>query len=291
MRMENRLVLILVLGLGTKSFAQTSGEYIGLQYSLYPSGEEYTTISRSKLYAGFTNRFKNLSFEHALGFEVDQLDFPIEYSTNDNNTSRIYDFSYAVNLNYEISEFLELHLELEPTLTSDLKNSLSSKDLFLYGGAFALLRGEVDAKPFYFKLGVAYSRYLGEPEFLPVLSFSSRLSERLYFKLGFPESKITYKLGPSGSLSAGLEYEGKYANLSSPLYLEDNDPANKLKWEWSSINMNYSYELNKFWSFDFGIGYLLKNNFSLRNENEKTISTFKLDSSPFLSSGIKLMFN
>lgn len=291
MKVENRLVLILVLGLGTKSFAQNSDENIGWQYSLYPLGEEHTTISRSKLYGGFTNRFNKINLKHTLRFEADQLYLPIEYSENENSTSSIYDFSYAMDLNYALSEFLEFHFELEPTITSNLKNSISSEDLFFYGRAFARIKGEVATKPFYVNVGVAYSRDLGEPEVLPVLTFSSRISEKLFFKLGFPESEISYLWGSYGTLSAGLKYEGKYVNLSSPINLEENEPANKLKWEWSSLNVNYSYELNKLWSFEFGVGYLLKNNFSLRNENEKTISTFKLDPSPFLSSGIKLKFN
>lgn len=289
--MENRLVLILVLGLGTKSFAQASDRNIGWQYSIYPLGEEHTTISRSKLYGGFTNRFNKINLKHAIGFEADQLYLPFEYSQNENGTSSIYDFSYAMDLNYVLSEFLEFHFELEPTLTSNLKNSISSEDLFFYGRAFARIKGEVAHKPFYFNVGVAYSRDLGEPEVLPVLTFSSRISEKFILKLGFPETKISYLWDSYGTLSAGLKYQGKYVNLSTPIYIEENQAANKLIWEWTSLNVNYSYELNKLWSFDFGVGYLLKNNFSLRNVNEKRISSFELDPSPFLSSGINLKFN
>lgn len=289
--MENRLVLMLVLGLGTKGFAQTYSDNIGYQYSLYPSGKEYTTISKSKLYTNFNNRLFHLNLAHTLRLEVDQLELPIEYSINGSSTLNVYDFSYAVDLSYGVSDFMELHLEVEPTLTSNLGKAISSEDLYLFGEAFALLTGELNSRPYHLQLGIAYSRYLGEPELLPVVTFSTRISEKLSVKLGFPESKITYSLMPSGTLSAGLQYEGKYVNLSSPLYLEENGSTEKLKWEWTSLTMDYSYVLNELWSFEFGAGYLLKNNFSLRNENEETLSTFKLEPSPFLSSGIKLMFN
>lgn len=289
--MENRFVLILVLGLGTKGFAQTNGQYIGWQYGLYPSGNQYTTVSKSKLYGNFTNRFNNLNFNHAVQLEVDQFDFPFELSANRSSAFYVYDFSYAVDLSYAISEFMEVHLEFEPSLTSNLEKALSTEDIFFYGGAYALMRGKMDATPFYFKFGVSYSSYLGEPEFLPVLTFFTRVSEKLSFTLGFPESGIMYKLVPSGTLSAGLLYEGKYVNLSAPFYLNENDPAEKLKWEWTSLTVHYSYELNELWSFEVGGGYLLKNDYSLRNERDETLSTITLDPSPFLSSGIKLMFN
>lgn len=289
--MENRFVLMLVLGLSTKGFAQTNSQNIGWQYGLYPSGKEYTTMSKSKLYGNFANQFNTLNFEHTVELEVDQFDFPFEFSTNRSSAFYVYDLSYAVDVSYALSEFMEFHLEFEPSITSNLESTLSSEDIFFYGGAFAIMSGKIDTKPFFLKFGIAYSRYLGEPEFLPVLTFFTRISDKLSFKMGFPESEIMYRLTPSGTLTAGLEYEGKYVNLSSPFYLKENDPAEKLKWEWTSLTVNYSYVLSKLWSFEVGAGYLLKNEFSLRNEKEETLSTINLDSSPFLSTGFKLMFN
>lgn len=280
-----------MLGIGINGLSQTGNQNAGWNYSFYPSGEEYITVSKSELYGNFDSGFKHLRLEHALRFEMDQVDLPIEYWTDDNDLTTLYDFSYAVKLIYPFSEFTELQVEVEPVFSSTFEHKFSSEDVFLYGGAFALLRGEIASKPTFLKIGIAYSHHLGEPEFLPVLAFSTMVSEKLSLTLGFPESEISYKFSPSNIISAGLQFEGKYVNLGSTLLREEENSADKLKWEWSSLEANYSHDLSTLLSIEFGAGYLLKNKFSLRNENEKTLSTIKLDPNLFLSSGIKLKFN
>lgn len=289
--MENRFLLILVLGIGTKGFTQTSSPHIGWQYSLYPSGKEYTTVNKTALFADVSSQFDDLSLEHALQFEMDQVELPIEYWTDGSSEVHIYDFSYTVNLRYSLSENTAFHVEFEPSVTSTFETSISSEDVFLYGGAFAWFRREIGTKPAYFKIGITYSSHLGEPELLPFLAFSTVISEKIAIQLGFPDSEITYRFTSSSNLSAGLNYEGKYVNLGSSLLHKENDPAEKLKWEWTSLGVNFSHKLSTLWSFELGTGYLLKNKFSLRNENEETLSTINLDPSPFLTSGIKLKFN
>lgn len=289
--MDKQFLLILVLGIGTKGFTQTNAQTMGWQYSFYPSGKEYTTVSKTEIFANFNSKFDQLSLGHALRVEMDRVDLPVEYWAGGSNEFNIYDLHYTINASYPISEYAEFHMELKPTLTSTFENSLSSEDVFLYGSASALWRGEIVSRPSYVRIGIAYSNHLGAPEFLPVLAFSAMVSEKFSFQLGFPESHITYRLKPWSTISARFNYEGKYVNLSVPMVMEDNDPAKKLKWEWASLGINYSHELGSLWSIDLGAGYLLKNNFSLRNENEETVSTIKQDPSPFLSSGIKLKLN
>lgn len=290
MKLNKRFLLILVLGIGAKGLSQTGDQNAGWNYSFYPSGEEYTTVSKTELYGNFNSVFKDLRLEHSLRFEMDQLDLPIEYWTDDNDSTRLYDFSYAIKLVYSITEFTELQLEVKPVFSSTFEHKFSTEDVFLYGGAFALLRGEIASKPSFLKIGIAYSHHLGEPEFLPALAFSSMVSEKLSLTLGFPESEIVYRFNPSNIISAGLQFEGKYVNLGSTFLREEENSADKLKWEWSSLEVNYSHDLSTLLSIEIGGGYLLKNEFSLRNENEETLSTIKLDPYPFLSSGIKLKF-
>ena len=289
--MDKQFLLILVLGIGTKGFTQTNAPNIGWQYSFYPSGKEYTTVSKTEIFANIIKNYDELSLEHALRVEMDRVDLPVEYWAGGSKEVIFYDLYYSVNASYPISEYAELHIELKPSLTTTFENSLSSEDVFLYGSATALWRGEIASRPSYVRLGIAYSDYLGEPEFLPVLAFSAVVSEKFSFQLGFPESYMTYRLKSWSTISARLNYEGKYVNLSAPMVMKENDPAKKLKWEWTSLGINYSHELGALWSIDFGAGYLLKNNFSLRNENGESLSAIKQDPSPFLSSGIKLKLN
>lgn len=291
MKMENRFLLILVLGIGTKGFTQTSGPNLGWQYSLYPSGKEYTTVSKTALFADVSNHFQNFSLEHDFQFEMDQVDLPVEYWTEGSRDVHIYDFSYAVNFSYFLSENVGFHVDFAPSVISTFESTLSSDDIVLYGGAFASFNSEIGAKPTYLKLGIAYSSYFGEPEILPVFAFSTVVSEKFTVQVGFPESEIAYKFKPSSLLRGSLNYEGKYVNLGPSLSQKGNDPAEKLKWEWTSLELNYSHELSTLWTIELGTGYLLKNTFSLRNENEQTLSTIKLDPSLFLTSGIKLKIN
>ncbi|MCG9970891.1 DUF6268 family outer membrane beta-barrel protein [Christiangramia crocea] len=288
--MENRLLLILVLGIGGKSFSQTNFQTMGWQYSLYPSGEQYTTVSKTELFANFSRQFEEFSLDHALRLEMDLVELPIQYWTRGSRDVYIYDFSYAVGLNYSFSKNIAFHVEFEPSVTSTFENDFSSEDVVLYGGAYALISRQIAAKPAYLKIGIAYSSHLGEPEMLPLLAFSAMISKKLTVQLGFPKSEITYRFRPSGVLSAGLSYEGKYVNLGSSLLQEGNDHAEKLKWEWTSLGMNYSHDLSTLLAIELGAGYLLKNEFSLRNEEGEAFSTIKLNPYPFLSSGIKLKF-
>lgn len=289
--MDKRFLLIIFLGMGANGFTQTGNLHAGWDYWFYPTSEEYTTISKTVLYGNFFSRFNQLRLEHGLQFEMDLVDLPVEYWTGNNSSTTLYEFSYGVNLSYPISEMAELHLKVKPVFSGTFEHKFSSEDVFLYGGIFALLRGEIAAKPSFIKIGMAYSHDLGEPELLPFIQFSATVSDRLSFKAGFPESEITFRLRPESTLVARLSYQGKYGNLGSASIQGEEYSAAKLKWEWSSLGVNYTHDLSPILSMNFGAGYLLKNQFSLRNEDEKTISTIDLDSYPFLSSGIELKFN
>ena len=121
MKLNKRFLLILLLGIGANGLSQTGDHNAGWNYSFYPSGEEYTTVSKTELYGNFNTVFNDLRLEHSLRLEMDQVDLPIEYWTDDNDSTMLYDLSYAIKLVYSISEFTELQLEVKPVFSSTLR--------------------------------------------------------------------------------------------------------------------------------------------------------------------------
>ncbi len=279
--------MILMIGIGTKSFCQLREGVFEMNYLLYPNGSDNVSFNKTGLTSFFSYDFNQWTIKNTTAFKYYQLTYPAKTSFNTDALNNLYNLRNTIGLNYKPTKQWELYAEMGIGLASNFHAGLSTEDVLLTGGGYLTRKWGEEAKPSGLSLGAGYYTYFGKPEIYPVVSYFTWLGNDLSIEAGFPKSEIAYHYKQDHLFKANLDFRGVYVNLSGGLVPDTRNTAEKAEINTGSLGLEYEYRMDDTWSFSLGGGYMLNSNYNLNDSEGEELFSFNINEKPFFTTGVK----
>lgn len=261
-----------------------------LEYSFIPSTKSEDQYTRLRAILNYPIKIKEKDYL-IVGGEYNRIILNLEddYPFNTNDLQSIHIIDLSLGYTFECRNDWRLGLNINPRIASTLTNSLTSDDLFLNGGVFAI-RDRTKAtdieKPYRLVLGLTYNTTGGIPFPLPFVSYYRQVNEKWSFNAGVPKSNLKYTFNESSNLQVFAGLDGYFANIQEPMMVNDRI-VNTISLSVAVGGFGYEYCFTKNLVAYSYIGYTFRLNNVLRSENKDEV--FKLNdlNAFYLRTGLK----
>lgn len=261
-----------------------------LEYSFIPSSRSEDQYTRLRAVLNYPIRIKN----------EDYLIIGGEYNNIFLNLNEPYPFDvelidklHIIDLNlgytFKLDKQWRFGFKINPRIASTLNGSITQDDIFINGGAFAILDktdSEFNKKPYRLIIGLTYNTTVGIPIPLPFISYYRRLNEHWSYTAGIPKSNIKYFLGERLMLQGFALLDGYFANLQNPINVNAKQ-ADHISLSVAVAGMGLEYLLTKHLVLYLYSGYTFRLENVLRNDNRDRIFNLNDVNAFYLRTGIK----
>ncbi|MFK7834225.1 MAG: DUF6268 family outer membrane beta-barrel protein [Winogradskyella sp.] len=260
------------------------------EYSFIPSSKSEDQYTRLRALLNYPIKIKEKDYL-IIGGEYNRiilnLQEPYPFDTKELQLLHIIDLNLGYT--FKASENWRLGLKINPRIASTLTNKLTSDDLFLNGGIFAIkdrTKAKDIEKPYRLVLGLTYNTTAGVPFPLPFVSYYRRVNEQWSFSAGVPKSNLKYFFSEKSMLQAFVGLDGYFANIQEP-FLINGRAVNNISLSVAVGGLGYEYFFTKHLVAYSYIGYTFRLTNVLRNENRDEV--FNLDplNAFYLRTGLK----
>jgi hypothetical protein len=228
-----------------------------------------------------------------VGVEYNRIILNLEedYPFNPRDLNRLHIIDLNFGYTFKCKNDWRLGVNLNPRIASTLTltNSLTSDDLFLNGGVFAIkdrtAASDID-RPYRLVLGLTYNTIAGLPYPLPFISYFRQVNQKWSFNVGVPKSNLKYTFNQRSNLQAFASLDGYFANIQEPMLVGDKLVDN-ISLSVAVGGLGYEYCFTKHIVAYSYIGYTFRLNNVLRNGDRDEV--FKLDdlNAFYLRTGLK----
>ncbi|WP_299362580.1 DUF6268 family outer membrane beta-barrel protein [Winogradskyella sp.] len=261
-----------------------------IEYSFIPSSRSDDQYTRLRAVLNYPIKIKDKDYL-VVGGEYNRIILNLEedYPFNTDQLNRLHIIDLSLGYTFKCKNDWRLGLNINPRIASTLTNSITSEDLFLNGGIFAI-KDRTDAKdikrPYRLVLGLTYNTTAGIPYPLPFVSYFRRINEHWSFNVGVPKSNLKYTFNAHSVLQAFAALDGYFANIQRPIVVNDR-VADHISLSVAVGGLGYEYCFTKHLIAYTYVGYTFRLNNVLRNEN--TDEVFRLDelNAFYLRTGLK----
>ncbi|MEH6408142.1 MAG: DUF6268 family outer membrane beta-barrel protein [Leeuwenhoekiella sp.] len=283
--MNRNILLILIISLGSKMYSQQTDTF-SFDYMLAPIGNNDVDANKTSLAFSLPVVWNDLTLITTAGFDYSRFTYLNSLGFETGSLENMYNTYINLDFTYHLSEKWAFSTDFNTAIISTLTEPVTSEDVFFTGGLFVIKNGGTENLPTQIKAGLGYYNFTGIPQILPVVSFSQQLDENLFYKIGFPETLITYSLNQRSRINAVAQLDGYYAHLSNPVILQTTNATNASVSS-TTLSLGYEYDMDEYWSYNFKAGYLIDNDYDLRDSADDKIYSFDMPTRPFFSTGIK----
>ncbi|PCI01963.1 MAG: hypothetical protein COB81_06385 [Flavobacteriaceae bacterium] len=297
--MKKIVLLFLVLS-GLHSFAQS--ELAGVSYSFLGGNKDVLDINSTQAWFTIPTKLKNNNFLlHKISYKQLNFSFPGTSFFVVDDLEKFHEFKYGITYIKPLKNSWLLSVNAQPTISSNLKSTLSMDD-FNFTGAVGLTKRFKSQKSS-LSFGLSYSNRLGIPAPLPYFLYHRTINQNFNYAIGFPVSKFNYNISPKTEVNIQFALDGYYGNISSPLKLSNGKDKfnykdkeylikniNKMSISMNTMALGISHKIHDNWYLNLKTGYIVSNNVSLRNQNEELFS-YDLGNKIYASIGIVLKRN
>ncbi len=283
---------LLLIFMGFMSHVSTAQltDLARLEYSFIPKSRSEDQYTRVRALFNYPIKTKEDCYL-VVGAEYNQIflnledDYPFDASLIE--SVKVIDLNLGYT--FKTSEKWRIGLNLNPRLASTFTSSLSSDDLFLNGGIFAIndrTKDETARRPYRLTLGLTYNTTAGIPFPLPFISYYRRINEKWSFSAGVPKSNVKYFFSKKSMLQSFVSLDGYFAHIQRPLVINGTQVDN-VSLSVAVGGLGYEYFITKHLVAYTYAGYTFRLNNVLRNDNRDEV--FKLDdlNAFYLRTGIK----
>lgn len=218
-------------------------------------------------------------------FDVDySRDFP--FDLNELDRFHIVD----LNLGYitKWNEKWRLITVLTPRLASNFTESPGGDDFFMNATA-TLLKDEPDAeKPFRLVLGLSFNSTTGLPFPLPLVSYYKRFHPKWSYTLGVPRTEFKYHPSKKHEVKMAVFFDGYFINIQDDLMLSDGNIGSRISLSIIVGALGYRYQLAKHVSFYTLMGYTLRQEGILRNDQRDNVFLLNRKGNLYLRGGFRI---
>lgn len=261
-----------------------------LEYSFIPSSKSDDQYTRLRAILNYPIKLKEKDYL-IVGVEYNRIILNLEedYPFNPRDLNRLHIIDLNFGYTFKCKNDWRLGVNLNPRIASTLTNSLTSDDLFLNGGVFAIkdrtAASDID-RPYRLVLGLTYNTTAGLPYPLPFISYFRQVNEKWSFNVGVPKSNLKYTFNQRINLQAFASLDGYFANIQEPMLVGDKLVDN-ISLSVAVGGLGYEYCFTKHIVAYSYIGYTFRLNNVLRNGDRDEV--FKLDdlNAFYLRTGLK----
>jgi len=220
------------------------------------------------------------------GFSYSQYD--IDYDSNVLiNTESIETFktlSYSLNYIQRLNNGWSYMIMASPTISSDFESSLSMDD-FVFNGGLIFTKNKDKSK---FMFGLIYNTAMGFDAPMPFLNYSRRINNKFSYDLGFPITKIDYRINSNNKINLHIKPKGFYSNISNNLVLDNSEIAEKARYQSFVTGLNYLHAINNYWKISLDVGYQLSSEYNLLDGNKNNVYNVDTKNSVYMGVSLKL---
>ncbi|BAO74559.1 DUF6268 family outer membrane beta-barrel protein [Winogradskyella sp. PG-2] len=261
-----------------------------LEYSFIPNRNSEDNYTRLRASVNYPIKIKDKDYL-IVGAEYNRIILNLEddYQFDQNNLNRLNIIDLNLGYTFKANENWRLGLKVNPRIASTLTSTITSDDIFLNGGIFAV-KDRTDAKdiekPYRFIFGLTYNTTAGVPFPLPFVSYYRRVNDKWSFSVGVPKSNLKYFFNEHNMLQVFAGLDGYFANIQKPMLINERT-VNNISLSIVLGGLGYEYCFTKHLVAYSYIGYTFRLNNVLRNENRDEV--FKLNelNAFYFRSGIK----
>ncbi len=179
----------------------------------------------------------------------------------------------------EITEKTKWQLSVVPT--ANFQSKLDFSDVTVLG---SLEISQQLSSKFNVIIGAGRTSIFGAPKFTPIVAFDYKMNEKTDFKIGFPDSRISYSNNDRNKFSLTNSFNGNFYHLD-----ETNTDNNAEKAVLSQMTSALEYERNVGgnWFLNFKAGYDFNKKYNLLDSNDHKIYDYNSGNGYVLGIGIK----
>ncbi|MGS2726673.1 DUF6268 family outer membrane beta-barrel protein [Psychroserpens sp. BH13MA-6] len=285
-----KIAMLVVMVCCCQSVTAQLTDLARLEYSFIPknkSDDQYTRIRALVNYPIETSEdcYLVIGAEYARVILNLEDDYPFDTKL----VSSINIIDLNIGYTFKTGEHWRLGVKVTPRIASTLTNKLTSEDIFINGGFYAIkdrTKDEELKRPYRLILGLTYNTTTGIPFPLPFVSYYRRVNEQWSFSAGVPKSNLKYYFNETNMLQAFVGLDGYFAHLQRPQMVNGKQVDN-ISLSVGVGGLGYEYCFSKHLIAYAYTGYTFRLNNVLRNDNRDEV--FKLDdiNTFYLRTGLK----
>lgn len=261
-----------------------------LEYSFIPSSKSEDQYTRLRLILNYPFEIKEDTY-FVVGAEYNRvlLNLNEEYPFDNSQLNTLNIIDLNLGYTFKTSEFWRFGLKLNPRIASTLNSAVTSDDLFLNGGVFAINDRTDDPtakKPHRWIYGLTYNTTAGLPIPLPFLNYYRKINDKWSYSAGIPKSNLKYYFSESSILQVYTTLDGYFANLQRPITI-DGRQANTISLSLAVAGLGYEYCFTEHLVAYVYSGYTLRLNNVLRNDDRDEVFQLNERNAFYLRTGIK----
>ncbi|UPZ17415.1 DUF6268 family outer membrane beta-barrel protein [Flavobacterium humidisoli] len=179
----------------------------------------------------------------------------------------------------EITEKTKWQLSLIPTV--NFQSKLDFSDLTVLG---SLTVSQQLSSKINLIVGAGRTSIFGAPKITPIVAFDYKMNEQTDFKIGFPDSRISYSNNARNQFSLTNSFNGNFYHLD-----ETNTDNNAEKAVLSQMTSALEYERNVTgnWFLNFKAGYDFNKKYNLLDKSDHKVYDYNSGNGYVLGIGIK----
>ena len=204
-----------------------------------------------------------------------------QYVTNYSST-HFNSFANTFEFSRQLTEKTKLTAAIEPT--ANYENNLALSDITILGGF------EINQKlnnNNSIDLGIKRMTVFGRPEILPTFSFNHQFNKTAYFKLGFPNSELSYSNLIRNKFSLNNNFSGSNYNLDSPIVDDNLNSISKVGFSQVETTLQYERNMDTSWFVTIKGGYSSNKKLKFSDENRTNEKNQSLKNGSIFSISIK----
>lgn len=208
-----------------------------------------------------------------VNYELNPYDF---YADEDKFNQVQNKFEYSS----EIAEKTKWKLSVIPT--ANFQSKLDFSDVTVLGSLE--ISQQIGSKLIVIA-GVGRTSIFGAPKITPIVALDYKMNEKIDFRIGFPDSKISYSNNNRNKFSLANSFNGNFYHLDKTSSTGNN--AEKAVLSQMTSALEYERNVAGNWFLNFKAGYDFNKKYNLLDSNDHKVYDYNTGNGYVLGIGIK----
>lgn len=208
----------------------------------------------------------------------------VNYEFNPYNFYADQDKFNQIQNNFEYSNLLfeKTKLQVSVIPTANFQGNLDFSDVTVLGNLE--INQQLSSKANII-IGAGRTSIFGAPKFTPIIAFDYNITDKANFRVGFPDSKISYSNNERNKFSLTNSFNGNFYHLDE----NNNKDENAEKAVLSQMTSAFEYERNVTgkWFLNLKAGYDFNKKYNLLDNNDHKVYDYNTGNGYVLGIGIK----
>ncbi|KAF2516320.1 hypothetical protein E0W68_12365 [Flavobacterium salilacus subsp. salilacus] len=270
--MSRLFAVLILLVFAMQGYSQETASAIKYNYSAFYDASSTTLVNHNAV-ANFKQNFSKSSIAYtgtfnAYGFEYAMADVPFTVAGLENINSLELGITYTQKTGNNWS----IIAAVTPEVVADFESGIALKDI--YPGFFAGAGYTTSDKKSHLTFGAGYKGYFGKYRLLPIVNFSRKVNEKLFYTIGIPATSLSYTINQKHRIKSEITADGFYSRIRGDNYFYNIGQSTELKIDALQMVMvtggvEYNYTSDDNWIASFKVGHNLYNSLDAIDGQDK----------------------